>query len=93
MTAIDQTVTSEINDRHDEEELDSDKDEIEILSLSDDMKPIEIPYKHVQIRLTFRQKKMFSNCIAELMIAKNDEKEKDVMQYSLSEPLLNHCKV
>ena len=32
---------------------------------------------------------MFSNSIAELMIAKNDEMEKDVMPNSLSEPLLD----
>ena len=32
---------------------------------------------------------MFSNSIAELMIDKNDEMEKDVMPYSLSEPLLD----
>ena len=90
--AIDQTATTEINFRHEEEDSDSDNDQIENTSLSKTMKPIEA---FTFLEKTFKdatlahKKKMFSNSVAELMIAQNDETEADVMPCSLSEPLLD----
>lgn len=90
--AIDQTATTEINFRHEEEDSDSDNDEIDNTTLSNTMKPIEA---FTFLEKTFKdatlahKKKMFSNSVAELMIAQNDETEADVMPCSLSEPLLD----
>ena len=90
--AIDQTATTEINFRHEEEDSDSDNDQIDNTALSNTMKPIEAfaflenTFKHATLA---HKKKMFSNSVAELMIAQNDETEADVMPCSLSEPLFD----